>query len=97
MNGRLSTIIDNKNHANFSVFKINLIKDSIGYYIFIVGLVIAECNLQLCCENFLFSSVRADKMYANSLDILGFWKDSSGAHGVESSTKAINLSFYDNQ
>ena len=76
----MSTIIDNKNHANFSVFKINLIKDSIGYYIFIVGLVIAEC-----------------KMYANSLDIWGFWKDSSGARSVESSTKAINLSFYDNQ
>ena len=44
LNGRLRTIIDNKNHANFSVFKINLIKDSIGYYIFIGGLVIAECK-----------------------------------------------------
>ena len=44
LNGRLSTIIDNKNHANFSVFKINLIKDSIGSLSLVIGLVIANAG-----------------------------------------------------
>ena len=41
LNGRLSTIIDNKNHARFYRTKIKLERVSVGSYVLIVGLVFA--------------------------------------------------------
>lgn len=39
---------------------------------------------------------RMHKMY-QVIDILGFWKDSSGAHGMLLDREAINLSIFDKQ